>query len=128
MPSDEMVNVRYMVDDVDDSVAFYTKQLGFNVLSSAAPAFADVTRGNLRLLLAGPQSSAGRPMPDGRKPGPGGWNRIHFIVDDIESEVERLRDADVTFRNDIVTGPGGKQILLEDPSGNVVELFQPAAR
>jgi catechol 2,3-dioxygenase-like lactoylglutathione lyase family enzyme len=128
MPSDEMVNVRYMVDDVDDSVAFYTKQLGFNLLSSAPPAFADVTRGNLRLLLAGPQSSAGRPMPDGRKPGPGGWNRIHFIVDDIESEVARLRDADVTFRNDIVTGPGGKQILLEDPSGNVIELFQPAER
>jgi catechol 2,3-dioxygenase-like lactoylglutathione lyase family enzyme len=128
MPSDEMVNVRYMVDDVDDSVAFYTKQLGFNLLSSASPAFADVTRGNLRLLLAGPQSSAGRPMPDGRKPGPGGWNRIHFIVDDIESEVARLRDAGVTFRNDIVTGPGGKQILLEDPSGNVIELFQPAER
>jgi len=128
MPSDEMVNVRYMVDDVDDSVAFYTKQLGFNVLSSASPAFADVARGNLRLLLAGPQSSAGRPMPDGRKPGPGGWNRIHFIVDDIESEVGRLRDVGVTFRNDIVTGPGGKQILLEDPSGNVIELFQPAER
>jgi catechol 2,3-dioxygenase-like lactoylglutathione lyase family enzyme len=128
MPSDEMVNVRYMVDDVDDSVAFYTKQLGFNVLSSAPPAFADVIRGNLRLLLAGPQSSAGRPMPDGRKPGPGGWNRIHFIVDDIESEVGRLRDVGVTFRNDIVTGPGGKQILLEDPSGNVIELFQPAER
>lgn len=128
MPSDEMVNVRYMVDDVDDSVAFYTKQLGFNLLSSASPAFADVTRGNLRLLLAGPRSSAGRPMPDGRKPGPGGWNRIHFIVDDIESEVARLRDAGVMFRNDIVTGPGGKQILLEDPSGNVIELFQPAER
>jgi catechol 2,3-dioxygenase-like lactoylglutathione lyase family enzyme len=128
MPRDEMVNVRYMVDDVDDSVAFYTKQLGFNLLSSASPAFADVTRGNLRLLLAGPQSSAGRPMPDGRKPGPGGWNRIHFIVDDIESEVVRLRDAGGTFRNDIVTGPGGKQILLEDPSGNVIELFQPAER
>jgi catechol 2,3-dioxygenase-like lactoylglutathione lyase family enzyme len=128
MPRDEMVNVRYMVDDVDDSVAFYTKQLGFNLLSSASPAFADVTRGNLRLLLAGPQSSAGRPMPDGRKPGPGGWNRIHFIVDDIESEVARLRDAGVTFRNDIVTGPGGKQILLEDPSRNVIELFQPAER
>jgi catechol 2,3-dioxygenase-like lactoylglutathione lyase family enzyme len=128
MPSDEMVNVRYMVDDVDDSVAFYTKQLGFNLLSSASPAFADVTRGNLRLLLAGPQSSAGRPMPDGRKPGPGGWNRIHFIVDDIESEVARLRDGGGTFRNDIVTGPGGKQILLEDPSGNVIELFQPAER
>jgi catechol 2,3-dioxygenase-like lactoylglutathione lyase family enzyme len=128
MPSDEMVNVRYMVDDVDDSVAFYTKQLGFNLLSSASPAFADVTRGNLRLLLAGPQSSAGRPMPDGRKPGPGGWNRIHFIVDDIESEVARLRDGGGTFRNDIVIGPGGKQILLEDPSGNVIELFQPAER
>jgi catechol 2,3-dioxygenase-like lactoylglutathione lyase family enzyme len=128
MPNDEMVNVRYMVDDVDDSVAFYTKQLGFNLLSSASPAFADVTRGNLRLLLAGPQSSAGRPMPDGRKPGPGGWNRIHFIVDDIESEVARLRDGGGTFRNDIVTGPGGKQILLEDPSGNVIELFQPAER
>ncbi|HEV8208054.1 MAG TPA: VOC family protein [Acidimicrobiia bacterium] len=128
MPSNEMVNVRYMVDDVDDSVAFYTKQLGFNLLSSASPAFADVTRGNLRLLLAGPQSSAGRPMPDGRKPGPGGWNRIHFIVDDIESEVARLRDGGGTFRNDIVTGPGGKQILLEDPSGNVIELFQPAER
>jgi len=128
MPSDEMVNVRYMVDDVDDSVAFYTKQLGFNLLSSASPAFADVTRGNLRLLLAGPQSSAGRPMPDGRKPGPGGWNRIHFIVDDIESEVARLRESGGTFRNDIVTGPGGKQILLEDPSGNVIELFQPAER
>jgi catechol 2,3-dioxygenase-like lactoylglutathione lyase family enzyme len=128
MPSGEMVNVRYMVDDVDDSVAFYTKQLGFNLLSNASPAFADVTRGNLRLLLAGPQSSAGRAMPDGRKPGPGGWNRIHFIVDDIESEVARLRDSGVTFRNDIVTGPGGKQILLEDPSGNVIELFQPAER
>jgi len=128
MSSDEMVSVRYMVDDVDDSVAFYTKQLGFDLLSNASPAFADVTRGNLRLLLAGPQSSAGRPMPDGRKPGPGGWNRIHFIVDDIEPEVARLRDAGVTFRNDIVTGPGGKQILLEDPSGNVIELFQPAGR
>ena len=128
MPSDEMVNVRYMVDDFDDSVAFYTKQLGFDLLSNASPAFADVTRGNLRLLLAGPQSSAGRPMPDGRKPGPGGWNRIHFIVDDIESEVARLRDGGGTFRNDIVTGPGGKQILLEDPSGNVIELFQPAER
>src|SRR6266516_4076106 len=125
---DEMVNVRYMVDDVDESVAFYTKHLGFELLTSASPAFADVTRGNLRLLLAGPESSAGRPMPDGRKPGPGGWNRIHFVVDDIDADVRRLRDAGATFRNDIVTGPGGKQILLEDPSGNVVELFQPAAR
>src|SRR5262245_24952552 len=128
MPNDEIVNVRYMVNDVDDSIAFYTKLLGFEILTSAAPAFADVRRGNLRLLLAGPKSSAGRPMPDGTKPGPGGWNRIHFIVDDIDAEVARLRAADATFRNDIVEGPGGKQILLLDPSGNVVELFQPAGR
>jgi catechol 2,3-dioxygenase-like lactoylglutathione lyase family enzyme len=128
MPNDEMVNVRYMVDDVDEAIAFYAKLLGFELLTNASPAFADVKRGNLRLLLAGPQSSAGRPMPDGRKPGPGGWNRIHFVVDDIDAEVRRLRGAGATFRNDIVTGPGGQQILLEDPSGNVVELFQPAAR
>jgi catechol 2,3-dioxygenase-like lactoylglutathione lyase family enzyme len=128
MPNDEMVNVRYMVDDVDEAIAFYSKLLGFELLTSASPAFADVKRGNLRLLLAGPKSSAGRPMPDGRTPGPGGWNRIHFIVDDIDADVRRLREAGATFRNDIVTGPGGKQILLEDPSGNVVELFQPAAR
>ena len=123
-----MVSVRYMVDDVAESIAFYTNHLGFELLTSAPPAFADVKRGNLRLLLAGPQSSAGRPMLDGRKPGPGGWNRIHFVVEDIDADVARLRDAGATFRNDIVTGPGGKQILLEDPSGNVVELFQPAAR
>jgi catechol 2,3-dioxygenase-like lactoylglutathione lyase family enzyme len=122
----EMVNVRYMVDDVDAAVDFYTKHLGFEPRMSAAPAFADVTRGQLRLLLSGPASSAGRPMPDGTKPGPGGWNRIHLIVADINAEVARLREAGVTFRNDIVTGPGGSQILLEDPSGNVVELFQPA--
>jgi catechol 2,3-dioxygenase-like lactoylglutathione lyase family enzyme len=128
MPNDEMVNVRYMVDDVDEAIAFYTKLLGFELLTSASPAFADVKLGNLRLLLAGPTSSAGRPMPDGRKPGPGGWNRIHFVIDDIDAEVAGLRDAGATFRNDIVTGPGGKQILLEDPSGNVVELFQPAGR
>ena len=128
MPHDETVNVRYMVDDVNEAIAFYTKQLEFELLTSAAPAFADVKRGNLRLLLAGPKSSAGRPMPDGRKPGPGGWNRIHFVVDNIDADVRRLRDAGAIFRNDIVTGPGGKQILLEDPSGNVVELFQPAAR
>ena len=122
----EMVNVRYMVDDVDTAVAFYAKHLGFEVRTSAAPAFADVTRGNLRLLLSGPASSAGRPMPDGATPGPGGWNRIHLIVGDIATEVARLRDAGVNFRNDVITGPGGSQILLEDPSGNVVELFQPA--
>jgi catechol 2,3-dioxygenase-like lactoylglutathione lyase family enzyme len=122
----EMVNVRYMVDDVDTAIDFYTKYLGFEPRTSAAPAFADITRGNLRLLLSGPTSSAGRPMPDGAKPGPGGWNRIHLLVDDIEAEVARLRQAGLSFRNDIVTGPGGSQILLEDPSGNVVELFQPA--
>ena len=126
MPNDEIVNVRYMVNNVEESIAFYTGMLDFEVLTSAAPAFADVKRGNLRLLLAGPKSSAGRPMPDGATPGPGGWNRIHFIVDDLESEVARLRDAGATFRNDIIQGPGGKQILLQDPSGNVVELFQPA--
>jgi catechol 2,3-dioxygenase-like lactoylglutathione lyase family enzyme len=124
--TDEMVNVRYMVDDVESAIGFYTEHLGFELRTSAAPAFADVTRGALRLLLSGPASSAGRPMPDGTRPGPGGWNRIHLIVADIATEVARLRDAGVSFRNDVVTGPGGSQILLEDPSGNVVELFQPA--
>ncbi len=128
MSNDESVSVRYMVDDVDEALTFYTKLLGFEVLLNAGPAFADVRRGNLRLLLSGPSSSAGRPMPDGAKPGPGGWNRIHFIVDDVASEVSRLRDAGAQFRNDIIEGPGGKQILLKDPSGNVVELFQPADR
>lgn len=123
----EMVNVRYMVADVDEATAFYTKVLDFEVLNSF-PAFADVARGNLRLLLSGPTSSAGRAMPDGTKPGPGGWNRIHLIVDDIEAEVARLRDAGAQFRNDVLEGPGGKQVLLQDPSGNVVELFQPADR
>jgi len=121
----EMVSVRYMVDDVEEAVAFYTKFLDFEVLTQFPP-FADVARGNLRLLLSGPNSSAGRPMPDGAKPGPGGWNRIHLIVEDIESEVARLRAAGAPFRNDILSGPGGKQILLQDPSGNVVELFQPS--
>jgi catechol 2,3-dioxygenase-like lactoylglutathione lyase family enzyme len=122
----EMVSVRYMVDDVEAAVAFYTKFLGFEVLTNFPP-FADVARGKLRLLLSGPMSSAGRPMPDGARPGPGGWNRIHLIIDDIDAEVVRLRAAGASFRNDIVEGPGGKQILLQDPSGNVVELFQPAA-
>ena len=123
---DELVSVRYMVDDVEAAVAFYTTHLGFEVRTSFAPAFADVTRGSLRLLLSGPESSAGRPMPDGRVPGPGGWNRVHLIVDDIAAEVDRLRAAGLTFRNDIVSGPGGRQILLEDPAGNPIELFQPA--
>jgi catechol 2,3-dioxygenase-like lactoylglutathione lyase family enzyme len=129
MPDDltDLVSVRYMVDDVEAAIAFYTKHLGFTLRMSAAPAFADVTRGRLRLLLSGPASSAGRPMPDGTVPSPGGWNRIHLIVSDVAAEVEKLRADGVTFRNDIVTGPGGQQILLEDPSGNVIELFQPAA-
>jgi catechol 2,3-dioxygenase-like lactoylglutathione lyase family enzyme len=126
--TDQLVHVRYMVDDVQASVDFYTEHLGFEARLNAAPAFADVIRGQLRLLLSGPTSSAGRPMPDGAKPGPGGWNRIHLLVDDIAAEVARLRSAGVPFRNDVVTGPGGSQILLEDPSGNFVELFQPADR
>jgi catechol 2,3-dioxygenase-like lactoylglutathione lyase family enzyme len=119
------VNVRYIVEDVDAAAAFYTTQFGFKLISKTVPAFADVSLGDLRLLLSGPTSSAGRPMPDGRRPTPGGWNRIHLIVDDLEAEVARLRNAGVRFRNDIVTGPGGSQILLEDPSGNPIELFLP---
>ena len=115
-----------MVDDVETAVDFYTAHFGFTVRSAHAPAFADVVRGNLRLLLSGPASSAGRPMPDGRTPEPGGWNRIHVVVKDIAAEVERLRAAGLTFRNDIVSGPGGQQILLDDPAGNPIELFQPA--
>jgi catechol 2,3-dioxygenase-like lactoylglutathione lyase family enzyme len=124
--SDETVNVRYMVDDVAAAVDFYTTHLGFTVQLSS-PAFADVRRGQLRLLLSGPQSSAGRPMPDGAQPSPGGWNRIHLIFADLDAEVARLRGEGVPFRNDVVTGPGGSQILIEDPSGNLIELFQPAA-
>ena len=122
----DTVHVRYMVDDVGAAVTFYTTHLGFSVLTNYGPAFADVKRGNLRLLLSGRTSSAGRPMPDGSQPGPGGWNRIHLLVDDIEAEVDRLRGAGVSFRSDVVTGPGGKQIVLDDPSGNPIELFQPA--
>jgi catechol 2,3-dioxygenase-like lactoylglutathione lyase family enzyme len=124
--SDATVNVRYMVDDVQAAVDWYVKHLGFSLLSSHAPAFADVKRGSLRLLLSGPASSAGRPMPDGEQPRPGGWNRIHLIVNDLPAEVSRLRAAGARFRNDIVSGPGGLQVLLVDPSGNIVELFQPA--
>jgi len=124
MPND-MVNVRYMVDDVDAAIAWYTKHLGFEVMSNTAPAFADVKRGSLRLLLSGPKSSAGRAMSDGEQPKPGGWNRIHFVVDDLNAEVARLKAAGVSFRNEIVAGPGGSQVLAVDPSGNLVELFQP---
>ena len=128
MSNDEVVNVRYLVDDVEESIRFYTDLLRFEVLTAAAPAFSDVKRGNLRLLLSGPLSSAGRPMDDGVTPAPGGWNRIHLIVNDIDAEFTRLSDAGATFRNPIVDGPGGRQVLLEDPSGNFVELFQPAGR
>lgn len=115
-----------MVDDVAAAVEFYTTLLGFELLTNAAPAFADVQRGQLRLLLSGPASSAGRPMADGAQPAPGGWNRIHLLVEDIGVEVERLRGLGATFRNEVVRGPGGAQVLLIDPAGNFIELFQPA--
>jgi catechol 2,3-dioxygenase-like lactoylglutathione lyase family enzyme len=119
--------VRYLVDDVAACVDYYTSHLGFTVLTSFPPAFADVQRGNLRLLLSGPQSSAGRAMADGERPSPGGWNRIHLIVDDLDREVARLTEEGVRFRNEVVTGPGGAQILAVDPAGNFIELFQPGA-
>ena len=125
MPDPDTVNVRYLVDDVFACVDFYAKHFGFTPGIQSA-AFADVTRGNLRLLLSGPESSAGRAMADGERPGPGGWNRIHLIVDDLEREVERLTEEGVRFRNEVVRGPGGSQVLAIDPSGNLVELFQPA--
>ena len=123
--TEDFAHVRYLVDDVQAAADFYTTHLGFTLRSSAAPAFADVVRGPLRLLLSGPASSGGRPMPDGEVPRAGGWNRIHLVVDDLDAEIARLRQAGVRFRNDIVTGPGGSQILLIDPAGNFVELFQP---
>jgi catechol 2,3-dioxygenase-like lactoylglutathione lyase family enzyme len=125
-PTDATVHVRYLVDDVQAAIDFYTTHLGFSLNTAYLPAFADVQRGNLRLLLSGPTSSAGRPMPDGRVPKAGGWNRIHLIVEDVAAEAARLRAAGVVFRNDIVTGPGGQQTVLDDPAGNPVELFQPA--
>ena len=120
------VSVRYMIDDVEAAIAFYTTHLGFTLESSAAPAFAAVTRGPLRLLLSGKTSSGARAMPDGRQPVPGGWNRIQLPMADLAGEVARLRSAGLQFRNDILTGVGGSQILLDDPSGNPIELFQPA--
>jgi catechol 2,3-dioxygenase-like lactoylglutathione lyase family enzyme len=126
MASEDTVNVRYMVDDVAAAIDFYTTHLGFTLNTSALPAFADVIRGHLRLLLSGPESSAGRPMPDGARPDPGGWNRIHLVVPDLDAEIERLKAQGVPFRNDTVVGPGGSQILIQDPAGNLVELFQPA--
>ena len=126
MPDTETVNVRYLVDDVPASVAFYTEHFGFTV-GISSPAFADVTRGGLRLLLSGPMSSAGQAMADGERPGPGGWNRIHLIVDDLDTEIQRLTAEGVQFRNEVVSGPGGQQVLAIDPSGNLVEIFQPAS-
>jgi catechol 2,3-dioxygenase-like lactoylglutathione lyase family enzyme len=126
MPDSNLVSVRYLVDDVAACVDYYTRHFGFTV-GISSPAFADVTRGNLRLLLSGPLSSAGRAMTDGERPGPGGWNRIHLIVEDLDGEVARLAEEGVRFRNEVVTGPGGAQVLAVDPSGNLIELFQPAA-
>ncbi|MBI1196362.1 MAG: VOC family protein [Phenylobacterium sp.] len=122
----DTVNVRYMVNDVQEAVDWYVANFGFSVIL-ASPAFGSVERGHLRLLLSGKASSAGRPMPDGRQPEPGGWTRFQVVVGDIAAEAERLRGRGVTFRNEIISGPGGSQVLVEDPSGNLVELFQPAA-
>src|ERR687886_2226328 len=120
-----MATIRYLVKDVERSIAFYTKNLGFHLDQSMAPAFARVSKAELTLWLAGPKSSAARAMPDGRSPEPGGWNRFVLEVDDLSARVAEMKRAGLRFRNDIVVGPGGKQILLEDPDGNVVELFEP---
>jgi len=122
------VRVRYMVNELDPAVEFYTKHLGFQVKQQNKPYFAMLSRGGFQLVLSTPfgPGGAAKPMPDGRKPEPGGWNRIIISVDDLPAEVARLRKAQLHFRNDIVSGPGGSEILLDDPSGNPVELFQPA--
>jgi catechol 2,3-dioxygenase-like lactoylglutathione lyase family enzyme len=121
---DQLASVRYLVDDVHAAVAFYTTHLGFTVHTNAAPAFADVIRGPLRLLLSGPTSSGARATP--ADAAAAGRNRIHLIVDDLDGEIDRIRDAGLSFRSELVTGPGGRQILLADPAGNLIELFQPA--
>lgn len=122
-------NVRYIVDDVDAAISFYTELLGFNVDLHPAPPFAIISRGDLRLLLNQPGAGgAGSAMPDGRVPAPGGWNRIQIQVDDLAATIERLTKAGARFRNEVTVGNGGQQILLEDPSGNPIELFQPATR
>jgi catechol 2,3-dioxygenase-like lactoylglutathione lyase family enzyme len=121
-----MATVRYLVSDVERSIAFYTEHLGFRLDQSMAPAFARVSKDDLTLWLAGPRSSAARAMPDGRTPGPGGWNRFVIELDDLVARVAGLKRAGLRFRNEVVVGPGGKQILLEDPDGNAVELFEPA--
>jgi catechol 2,3-dioxygenase-like lactoylglutathione lyase family enzyme len=122
-----MVSVRYIIDDIDAAVAFYVQRLGFEVETRPAPGFAMLSRGDLRLLLNRPGAGgAGQPMPDGRRPEPGGWNRILIEVSDLEREVEALHAAGAGFRGEVVTGRGGSQILLDDPAGNPVELLQPA--
>jgi len=124
--SENFASVRYIVSDVGESVAFYTTHLGFELQQRAGDAFASVTRGELRLLLSGKASSGAQAMPDGRQPIPGGWNRILILVTDLSAEVERLKSAKLQFRNEIIKGVGGSQIILDDPSGNPIELFQPA--
>jgi catechol 2,3-dioxygenase-like lactoylglutathione lyase family enzyme len=123
-----IVHVRYIVDDVSVAMAWYTRHLGFTIIADMCPHFAEIARGNLHLLLSGPTSSAGRRMADGAQPEPGGWNRLHFIVDDIERELARLRHEGCNIRSEVVKGPGGSQALLIDPSGNLVEIFQPLRR
>ena len=119
-----MATMRYLVNDVARAVAFYRDLLEFDLEEEMLPAFARVRRDDLDLWLAGPASSAARPMPDGRQPVPGGWSRLVIQVDDLDAFVARLRNVGATFRNDVVSGPGGKQIIIDDPSGNAVELFE----
>ncbi len=121
----EVATIRYIVDDVDTALEFYTRHLGFELEQRMGPPFAIVARNDLRLWLSGPRTSAARPMPDGRVPEPGGWNRLVIEVEDLDSTVESMKNAGVNFRNEILSGPGGKQILAEDPAGNPIEVFQP---
>ncbi|MEO0981100.1 MAG: VOC family protein [Pseudomonadota bacterium] len=121
-----MAEVRYIVSDVEASIGFYTTHLGFELIQQFGPAMAILQRGDLKLWLAGPPASASKPMPDGEKPAPGGWARFVLTVDDLGALVDRLKTAGVAFRNEILEGPGGKQILCLDPSGNLIELFEPA--
>jgi len=123
----DMASIRYMIEDVDQAITFYTRHLGFTLEWNASPAFAQVTRGDLHLLLSGPQSSGARPLPDGQRPSPGGWNRLVIEVEHLPAVMETLKQAGVPFRrDDIVRGPGGQQIWIEDPSGNLIEVFEPA--
>jgi glyoxylase I family protein len=124
----EMARIRYLVEDVDRSIEFYTQHLGFKLEQHAGPAFASVSRGELTLLLSGPGSSGARPLSDGRQQQPGGWNRLVLDVEDLPSRFARMKQAGLRFRSDIVTGPGGRQVQLEDPDGNPIELFEAASK